>query len=244
MNGRYSGRLEASSGFTLVEMMVSLVVGLMVFGAVVVVYMDTSESTRFQAALQRTQENGRFAIDLIGRYLRMARYDDPLNAFVVDSPLLLGTSSASGVVIALADLKSTSDTVGLRHEGGVMIRDCMGTPVSAGSYVTSVYGVDTNDHLVCATSGSNTTPLVEGIEDLRFRYGVDPDGDGFANRYVEAGGVADWDQVVSVEISVLANSVTDGLREVQNVCLGCTVFSGTADRKIRSEFQSVVGIRN
>ena len=51
-------------------------------------------------------------------------------------------------------------------------------------------------------------------------------------------------KVVTVEISVLANSVTDGLRDVQTVCLGCSVFTGTADRKIRAEFQSVIGIRN
>jgi type IV pilus assembly protein PilW len=244
MNDRHSGRINRSSGVTLVEMMVALVVGLMVFGAVSVIYMDSSESTRFQTALQRTQENGRFAVDLIGRYLRMARYDDPLNTFIVDPPLLKGTPSASGALLPLANLKSASDTLGLRHEGGTLIRNCMGALVSAGSYVTSVYGVDTNDHLVCGTNNGNTTPLVEGVEDLSLRYGVDLDDDGFANRYAEADGVADWNQVVTVEISVLANSVTDGLRDVQTVCLGCTVFSGTADRKIRAEFQSVVGIRN
>lgn len=231
-------------GFSLVEMMISLVLGLMVLGAVTALYLGSSQSTQFQTSIQRMEENGRIAIDLLSRNLRMAGYDDPLNAFPVDQPLIQGTTGASGALLALPDLKTAADTVGVRYEGGNQIRDCLGAPVLEGAYVTNLYGISTDGNLVCGTSTSNRRALVEGVEDMQLRYGIDLDADGFANRYVAAGNVGDWSQVVTVEISLLVSSITDALPDSDTVCLGCTVFSGTADRKIRSQFQTVVGVRN
>lgn len=47
--------------------------------------------------------------------------------------------------------------------------------------------------------------LVEGIEQLKFSYGIDSDGDRVADRYKEAGAVttAEWAGVLSVRISLL-----------------------------------------
>lgn len=235
---------RVSRGFSIVELMVAMAVGLMLFGAVVAIYLGTSQATRFQAAVQGVQESGRFALDLVARNLRQAGYDDPFSALEVDEPVLMGTTTPAGALIALGGLKSGVGTVGVRYEGGDQIRDCLGAPVAVNTYATSVYGVNTANQLVCGTSTSNVTPVVDGIEDLRLRYGIDPDGDELPNRYVEAGEVSDWNQVVTVEILVLASSTADALPGADTVCLGCTVFSGVADRRIRAEFRTVVGIRN
>lgn len=235
---------RAESGFTLIEMMISMVIGMVVLGAVTALYLGSSQSTRFQSSVQRMEESGRFAIDLMSRNLRMARYDDPLNTFEVEQPLVHGTATSGGALIALQDLKANADTIGVRFEGGAGIRDCLGAPVAEGSYATNVYGIDTTDSLVCATSSGNTTPLVEGIEDMRLRYGIDLDSDGIANRFVQAANVSSWDQVVALQVAVLVNSVTAALSSDDTVCLGCTVFSGSEDRMIRAEYQTVIGIRN
>ncbi|NNK33533.1 MAG: hypothetical protein HKP02_10440 [Xanthomonadales bacterium] len=236
--------MNRSGGFSLVEMMISLVLGLMVLGAVTAMYLGSSQSTQFQASVQRMEENGRIAIDILSRNLRMAGYDYPLNTFEVDQPLVQGTTGPSGALLALSDLKDAVDTIGIRYEGGNMIRDCLGAPVLEGAYVTNLYGISTDGDLVCGTTTSNARALVEGVEDMQLRYGIDLDGSGFANRYVDAGNVADWSQVVTVEISLLVSSINDPLPSIDTVCLGCTVFAGVADRKIRSEFQTVIGVRN
>jgi type IV pilus assembly protein PilW len=57
-----------------------------------------------------------------------------------------------------------------------------------------------------------TTPLVDGIENLQFEYGFDTDGDGLPDRYrVAPSGVAgsadnDWSNVVAVRLYLIARS--------------------------------------
>jgi type IV pilus assembly protein PilW len=231
-------------GLSLVELMVAMVIGLIVLGAVTAVYLGSAQTARFQSGLLRVEENGRFAIDVLSRTLRMARYDDPLTSFEVTEPTLQGSEAPAGALLAVPGLKDGSDTIGLRFEGGAQIRDCLGQPVAAGVDVTNLFGVSAGEELVCGTTTANATPLAEGVEDLRLRYGLDLDGDGLANRYVAAAGVADWGQVVTVQAAILVNSVTDALADEGTVCLGCTVFAGTEDRRIRAEFQTTIGIRN
>jgi len=59
-------------GVTLVELMVALVLGLIVAGGIVVVFMSTSASNRAQTQLARIQEEGRYAVTRIGDDLKMA----------------------------------------------------------------------------------------------------------------------------------------------------------------------------
>ncbi len=235
---------KRSAGFSMIELMVAMVMGLIVLGVLVTIYLNSGQAVRFQSAVLRVEENGRFAIDQLSRTIRMAGYDQPLNTFVVDAPALKGTGNSSGALITLPDLKTGTDTLSVRYEGGTRIRDCLGNTVAEGTYVTAVFGISTDDNLVCGTSPSNSTPLVEGVEDMFLLYGVDSDGDGQPNREVRPGNVADWSQVVSVRIAILANSVTNALASTDTVCLGCRRFVGTADRRLRAEFQSTVGIRN
>lgn len=244
MNRHGGSRPITSGGFTLVESLVAMVLALIVLGAVTALYLGSSQSARFQTSVQRMEENGRLAVDMISRNLSMAAYDDPLNAFEVEQPLMLGTAGSSGALIALPDLKASVDTIAVRYEGGTRIRDCLGAPVAEGTYVTNVFGVNQNSELICGTSAGNATPLVEGIEDMQLSYGVDLNGDGISNQFVGPADVADWNQVVTMRVALLVSSVTDALAEVDTVCLGCTVFAGSADRKMRTEFHTVIGLRN
>lgn len=61
-----------SRGFTLIELMIALAVGLIVLGALVTVLFQTNQANRANTGAARIQENGRFALDLISRDLRLA----------------------------------------------------------------------------------------------------------------------------------------------------------------------------
>ena len=59
-------------GFTLIELMISLVIGLLLSAAIVKIYADTSQIYKFQNAVSQVQENGRFASAFLRRAARLA----------------------------------------------------------------------------------------------------------------------------------------------------------------------------
>jgi type IV pilus assembly protein PilW len=61
-----------SKGFTIVELMVSLVLGLLLIGGTISIYLSNQESFRTADAISKVQENGRFAFELMSRDLRDA----------------------------------------------------------------------------------------------------------------------------------------------------------------------------
>jgi len=87
--------------------------------------------------------------------------------------------------------------------------------------------------------------LVNGIEDMQLLYGEDTDGDRTADRYVAAGAVADWDDVVAVQVNLLASSLsTNVIDEVQALPAPWDALADPGDGRLRRVFTTNVGIRN
>ena len=61
-------------GLSLIELMVALVIGLLLLGGLIQIYLSNKQSYNAQEQLARMQESGRFAMDLITRDLRRAGY--------------------------------------------------------------------------------------------------------------------------------------------------------------------------
>lgn len=61
---------KRESGFSLIELMIALVLGLFIIGGVLAVFMSSSASFNSTAALSRVQENGRFALEILAEDLR------------------------------------------------------------------------------------------------------------------------------------------------------------------------------
>ncbi len=73
-------RLPLQHGLTLVELLVAMTVGLLLTAGVLTVFVNSSQTYRVQDNLSHLQENGRFALILLGNALRMAGYKtDPIN---------------------------------------------------------------------------------------------------------------------------------------------------------------------
>jgi type IV pilus assembly protein PilW len=64
--------LRRQAGFTLIELMVAMVLGLLVAAGIITVFISTSSSNQAQNQLARLQEEGRFAITRLDGDLRMA----------------------------------------------------------------------------------------------------------------------------------------------------------------------------
>ncbi len=61
-------------GFTLVELMIALLLGLLLMGGVAQVFSSSSKTYRVHEGLSRIQENGRFAMEFLKRDIRMADF--------------------------------------------------------------------------------------------------------------------------------------------------------------------------
>ena len=129
-----------SPGFTLVELMVAITIGLIILAVLSQVYVGSKRTYRSQEALSRLQENGRYAIDFLGRDLRVAGYMGcigpgaafnniafpitgwtPLNT-TTNPPTLEGIIGyeqanvpAGGFPVAKADVKANTDVVEIQH---------------------------------------------------------------------------------------------------------------------------------
>jgi prepilin-type N-terminal cleavage/methylation domain-containing protein len=73
MNMNRTG-IDGQRGFSLVEIMVSLVIGMLILAGILTVYLGNFTSFRLNSQMARLQEDGRFAMNLLEEDLRMAAY--------------------------------------------------------------------------------------------------------------------------------------------------------------------------
>lgn len=92
----------------------------------------------------------------------------------------------------------------------------------------------------------NPEELVEGIDSMHIRYGVDTDNDGSVNDWRSAESIANWLDVLSVEISLLVRATEEYGTEVDTAVydVGGVRFDPIDDRRLRQVFSTTVGVRN
>lgn len=83
MNGAV--RRRAVAGFSLVELMIAMVLGLIVIGAAFAVFMSNQNTFRANEGLNRMQESARVAFEMMSRDIRAAGGSACSNASVVES---------------------------------------------------------------------------------------------------------------------------------------------------------------
>ena len=67
-------RQQSQLGLSLIELMIALVVGLLLLGGLIQIYLSNKQSYNAQEQLARMQESGRFSMDIITRDLRRAGF--------------------------------------------------------------------------------------------------------------------------------------------------------------------------
>lgn len=242
-NRRRMTRCGASQkGISLVEIMVAMTVGLVVLFAVVSVYVGSRQTFRSQEDNARLQETGRYALEMIGRSVRLSGWSNVST--------LASVSPFSGDAIGGEDGAGPApDTLQLQFDALAGQAEC-GIPLAADALATETYSLDGNA-LQC-----NGQALVSDIEDLQVLYGIDTDNDQTVNRFVKASALAgpgDWNQVRAVRVCILAfseNLVTNTSQSYLNcdgalgVASGSDAFTAAGDRRLRRAFVATYGLRN
>jgi type IV pilus assembly protein PilW len=116
-------------------------------------------------------------------------------------------------------------------------------PSTADAAITSLW------RKTSSGAGTFTEELAEGIERLEVQYGVDNvGGDGRVDQYVDAGGVANWANVISVRVALLARAMepygNDLDRETYTLLDPAAPVGPFNDRFQRRVFTTTVALRN
>jgi len=80
MNTLTQRHARHQAGFTLVEIMIAMVLGLFLVGGVVQIFTAVRQTNRVQEDTSRMQESGRMALEILGRDIRMADFWGCANA--------------------------------------------------------------------------------------------------------------------------------------------------------------------
>ncbi len=247
-NESKDSKSNAQYGFTLVELMISMTLGLVLLLVIGTVFVSSRQTFSEQEDNARIQESGRFALEILGRSIKQAGHVEvPFNDFKIafEGTAITGTNGAAG----------EPDTLTVQFEGAVGDRDCEGALVDvAGKIIQNYFNLDVaNIELQCKgdISAAPVAPgaapkgqvLLENVEDLQIRYGVDTNGDHSVDQYIVL--PADWGQVITARVCVQIRSDKANIVSAGNY-LNCdgTSVAIPADRRLRRTFSATFNLRN
>ncbi|WP_239287440.1 PilW family protein [Candidatus Nitrotoga sp. 1052] len=242
------GMPRHQAGFSLVELMIAITLGLIVLLAVGSIYIGSRQTYRVQEDNARIQEAGRYALEVLGRSIRQAGANAEMNFNKSATALqcnVAGVCDAiggvNGATVADPDTLTVQFYAGseeldpaLIPTPGWIARDCTGGKANPalGQVVTNTFDITGTD-LRCTGSVGGVQPLVENVEDLQVVYGIDTDVSGSpeyrsADLYVAAPTAAQWPNVVTARVCVRIRSANNGLTTSPQKYLNCAGALGTA----------------
>jgi type IV pilus assembly protein PilW len=220
-------RFKKQSGYSLVELMIALVLGLIVISAVFNTYLGSTRSSRFTEGVQKMQENGRFGITTLQRGIRLAGYSE----FGDVEPFDIASSGPSKIVV--------------RTQQAL---DCNGaSTATVGGVAENTYEhVADDDAIICTGNvGNERMRIVEGVEAMNILWGIDTDENKVPERYVPYASDIDPLQVIALRVAILVNSgepIRSRASEETHVLFDREV--PTDDKIARNVFTSTVLLRN
>jgi len=207
----------AQRGFSLIEMMVSMTIGMILMVAIAQLFYGNRQTNAIQEQAARMQETSRYAIQILQREIRMAgmKRTESTGVFDAANPVITGTNATAGA-------PNGSDEITVRFWGSDngagtaadnTVVDCIGNSVRLNERVVDRFHIANNasgePSLYCqnthpATGVVTDNELVPGVESMQILAGVDTDADKSPNKYLHFS--INLDQVIAVRISLLLRS--------------------------------------
>jgi len=240
-------------GFTLIEIMIAITIGLVMLAGVLQISQANKESSRLQRNMGFVQENMRIAMELLTRDIRMAGFNG-----TSANPIASPQPAFINVVAPTADIPAVNDDPRSRTaDGGAdnndqitltynSDTDCLGQD-TPGLIAINHYFIS-NNRLMCRGNIGVAQPLVDNVESLQILYGENTDDDPrSANRYVRADQIGNMANVVSVRIGMRFISRREPVRSAVDTnsyaLLDADSFVPN-DRLLRREITTTVSLRN
>ncbi len=148
---------------------------------------------------------------------------------------------------AIAGVGPGNEKIDLEYEFGV---GAQVAPIDSVVYYIRESNIDRNGvrnpALWQIVGDQDPQELIEGIEALQVRYGIDTNDDGVINEYETADGVTDWREVISVSVALLVRSVepSSPVDDTRTYNLLGTDYGPFNDRYQRTMFTTTAALRN
>ncbi|OIR03325.1 hypothetical protein GALL_145970 [mine drainage metagenome] len=168
------------------------------------------------------------------------------------------TAAVAGTTYLQVSQCNTSSTPFVLATSGFTLqqKDCA-TPADLRQYIVDIYYIsqcdvcgantDSIPTLKMVQSGTATPiPLVEGIDNMQFDYGVDNTGDGAPDSYTATPTMANWPNIMAVRVNLLArnNDITTGYADNKSYQLGSVTIVATGDPYKRHAYSELVRVIN
>ena len=217
---------RTSNGFSLIELLVGLVIGLFLLLGLSTYFVQNKQTFAYQKSQVNQQEHERIIANLMGRSLRQAGYAPVTTNRLTGQEVVFPAVGAYGAGQFIAGTQAThdvtvngqalavtfpDDTLSVRYIGDPSLARCDGTVPATGALVADTVSVD-GVQFICDTDGVTQTALFGGVNvpltqqmrvlGLAVTYGLDTDDDTNVDSIVRAGGVTDWTQVRIAELEI------------------------------------------
>jgi type IV pilus assembly protein PilW len=207
------GVVRRQHGFTMVELMVALLIGLFLMGGLVGLVQSNKRAFTSQNLLSQLQDSERLALTMMNDVIDQAGYfpDPTLNTAASALPAS-GSFALGQPITGTYSATAPGDTISVRYTtaNGDGILNCTGGSNTSGanaSYVNTFSVVVTAgvSQLVCTLNGT-AYPLVNNVTDLSVLYGVNTSGSGNnVDTYMTAAQVTAataWSKVISARVTL------------------------------------------
>ena len=320
---------QIQRGFSLIELMVSITIGLLILSALATLFVNQSKARSELDKANRMIDNARYALEILSDNLKLAGFYGSLNPNSIAAPGTLpdpcstamadiaaalplhiqGYNAANPTVAAAspptclpATLKTGSDILVIRRvdtsapiaqaaavngtpylqarvcqydtathivnntPAGFTLRQKNCTATSTTPYadlrrmMVQIYYIDSSNQAgdgiptlkrveLNDTGAMTTVPLVEGIEFMQIDYGLDADSDGSADSYIAAPTLANWPNIMSVKLNLVARNIDSTADYIDTKTYSLGSLAGTytpaaGDHFKRHAYTQVVRLSN
>jgi prepilin-type N-terminal cleavage/methylation domain-containing protein len=255
-----TGHRSGQHGFTLLELMISVTIGIIVVLSATGLVVTSSESRRIVKHSAELQEEAFYITHLLRQQLAQAGFRN------------LNSAGAGSRTIPISNRSDHYPASGSRWKNGQLIRvagnalfyrfdgaslpdgsadrsifDCLGNAIPAGAIIESSIALQDNN-LIC-TVGTNTAMLIDGrqntrVEQMLITLGVDSNNDGEIDYAVDSSlaSADDFENSRSITVRLLLATADNVIKHHQTY-----YFNGTAtatDNRLRTEATISVALRH
>jgi type IV pilus assembly protein PilW len=210
----------AHRGFTLVELMIAILIGLFLVGGLLTLVQALKSTMGSQTAMSELQDSERVAMSLMSDVIQSAGYfPNPqviqaANAFPIVVPYTFAGQSVIGAGGYFDVIPDQTITVRYATSGTDGMINCTGNVSLVAMTFVNEFSLQADPSipgtydLMCTMNGGNPVPLVSGITNLQIYYGVQTNpavSNNSADTYLDAATVtADnyWANVISVKVKI------------------------------------------
>jgi len=202
--------MAKQAGMGLIELLIAMVIGLVIVGAMMSVLVSTRATSLAQNGLAQLQDDQRLALIMLSNTIQGAGYfPNPLTSTqTIELPANATFVNAGQSVAGSTGVAAPGDTLTVRYEAGTAdgMMDCNGRGNTSGANLVMVntFSVDANSNLVCSVNGGAVQALAANVQNFQVFYGVDTNADSSVDRYIAAGAMtnANWANVISVRVTL------------------------------------------